>query len=52
MLLGAFVFDGGDRLLKALRARLGPRVTIMATDGFQPIPDLLDLAGRAATACT
>jgi ABC-type branched-subunit amino acid transport system substrate-binding protein/DNA-binding beta-propeller fold protein YncE len=48
VVLGASVYDGGDRLLRALRARLGTRVTIMATDGFQPIPDLLDLAGRAA----
>ena len=48
VVLGAFVFDGGDRVLKALRARLGPRLPIMASDGFFPIPDVLELAGRAA----
>jgi branched-chain amino acid transport system substrate-binding protein len=41
-------FFGSDRLVKALRARLGARATIMAGDGFVPIPDLLQLAGRAA----
>jgi ABC-type branched-subunit amino acid transport system substrate-binding protein/DNA-binding beta-propeller fold protein YncE/predicted Ser/Thr protein kinase len=48
VLIGGTVFFGSDRLLKALRARLGPRATIMAGDGFVPIPDLLELAGRAA----
>ena len=48
VVLGAFVFDGGDRVLEALRARLGPRLPVMASDGFFPIPDVLELAGRAA----
>jgi len=48
VMLGAFVHDGGDRVLKALRARLGPRAPIMATSGFYPIPDVLDSAGSAA----
>ncbi len=48
VMLGAFVDDGGDRVLKALRARLGPRLPIMATSGFYPIPDVLESAGRAA----
>jgi ABC-type branched-subunit amino acid transport system substrate-binding protein/DNA-binding beta-propeller fold protein YncE len=48
VMLHAFVDDGGDRVLKALRARLGPRVPIMATSGLYPIPDVLDRAGRAA----
>ena len=48
MLIGAEVGYGGDDVLKALRARLGPRVTIMAGDGFSVIPDLLERAGRAA----
>lgn len=46
-LLGADVYDGGDRLLKALRARLGARVTIMASHTFPPA-DTLRLVGRAA----
>ncbi|MGH2945648.1 MAG: ABC transporter substrate-binding protein [Solirubrobacteraceae bacterium] len=40
------VGDGG--LLKALRARLGRRATIMAGDGFAVIPDTLEDVGRAA----
>ena len=48
VVLGAFAFDGGDRVLKALRARLGPRLPVMASDGFFPIPDVLELAGRDA----
>jgi hypothetical protein len=35
-------------VLKALRARLGTRVPIMAGDGFLPIPDVPELGGRAA----
>jgi ABC-type branched-subunit amino acid transport system substrate-binding protein/DNA-binding beta-propeller fold protein YncE len=46
--LGGFLDAGGDRLLKALRARLGTRVKIMVTDPFAPVPDLLKVAGRAA----
>jgi ABC-type branched-subunit amino acid transport system substrate-binding protein/DNA-binding beta-propeller fold protein YncE/predicted Ser/Thr protein kinase len=48
VLIGGTVFAGGDRLLKALRARLGPGVTIMAGDTFTPIPELVDRAGPAA----
>ena len=48
VLIGAEIWYGGDRLLKALRARLGPRATIMAGDGFSAIPDVLERAGRAA----
>ena len=48
VLIGGKVADGGDKLLKALRARLGPRATIMAAEGFTPIPDVLERAGRAA----
>jgi ABC-type branched-subunit amino acid transport system substrate-binding protein/predicted Ser/Thr protein kinase len=48
VLIDGGAFFGGDRLVKALRARLGPRASIMAGDGFVPIPDLLQLAGRAA----
>jgi streptogramin lyase/predicted Ser/Thr protein kinase len=45
VLLGT-VGDGG--LLKALRARLGQRVTIMAGDGFADVPFVLEDAGGAA----
>jgi YVTN family beta-propeller protein len=48
VLIGGQVGLGGDKLLKALRARLGPRATIMAPEGFTPIPDVLERAGRAA----
>ena len=48
VLIGGKVDAGGDKLLKALRARLGPRATIMAAEGFTPIPDVLERAGRAA----
>ena len=37
----------GGPLVKALRARLGPRVAIMVGDQFY-VPDLLNSAGRAA----
>ena len=49
---GVFVvgdlYAGGDRLLKALRARMGTRVKIMIADTFGPVPDLLEIAGPAA----
>jgi YVTN family beta-propeller protein len=49
VVIGGDVFEGGDRLLKALRARLGPRTTIMTGElGFTPISDVLKRAGRAA----
>jgi YVTN family beta-propeller protein len=48
VVVGAFVHQGGDRVLRALRDRLGPRVPIVASDGFWPIPDVLELAGDAA----
>jgi ABC-type branched-subunit amino acid transport system substrate-binding protein/DNA-binding beta-propeller fold protein YncE len=48
VLIGGEVWYGGDRLLRALRARLGARAAIMAGDGFAAIPDVLELAGRAA----
>ena len=41
-------FDGGDRLLKALRAGLGPRVPIMAGFFLENVPEVLKRAGRAA----
>ena len=41
------VGSGGGALIKALRARLGPRVAIMVSDQFY-VGDLLDSAGSAA----
>ena len=46
--VGGGVYDGGDRLLKALRARMGSRVKIMVADTFGPVPDVLELAGPTA----
>jgi branched-chain amino acid transport system substrate-binding protein len=46
--LGGQWFAGGDRVLRALRARLGARIPIMATDQFIPIPDMLEQVGPAA----
>jgi ABC-type branched-subunit amino acid transport system substrate-binding protein len=48
VLLTGGVGEGGDRVVKALRARLGTRLKIMVTDLFAPIPELLELAGPAA----
>ena len=46
--LAGVVWDGADRVLKALRARLGPRIPILATDQFIPVPDMLEHVGPAA----
>jgi branched-chain amino acid transport system substrate-binding protein len=48
VVVGGDPYDGGDRLLKALRARLGKRVTIMGGLLFAFAPDVLEQAGRAA----
>ena len=48
VLLTGFPPENGDRLLNALRARLGRRVKIMVTDMFAPLPDVLDRSGPAA----
>ena len=48
VLLGGDPFVGGDRLLKALRERLGTRVTIMAGFYYALVPETLRLAGPAA----
>jgi branched-chain amino acid transport system substrate-binding protein len=49
VVIGGDVSQGGDRLLKALHARLGPRTTIMTGDvGFTPVSEVLKRAGRAA----
>jgi ABC-type branched-subunit amino acid transport system substrate-binding protein len=48
VVLGAWWYQGGDRLLKALRTRLGARVPLITGDGFVPIPDVMEEVGRAA----
>jgi branched-chain amino acid transport system substrate-binding protein len=49
VVIGGDVLEGGDKLLKALRARLGARTTIMTGDiGFTPVSEVLKHAGRAA----
>jgi ABC-type branched-subunit amino acid transport system substrate-binding protein/predicted Ser/Thr protein kinase len=48
VLLGGDPYVGGDRLLKALRERLGTRVTIMAGFYYALIPEVLGRAGPAA----
>jgi len=49
VVIGGSPFEGGDRLLKALRARLGARETIMAGFFFAaPVPEVLKRAGSAA----
>jgi YVTN family beta-propeller protein len=48
VVIGGDYTQGGDRLLKALRARLGPRTTIMTGEGFTDVSKVLKRAGRAA----
>jgi branched-chain amino acid transport system substrate-binding protein len=48
IVLAADPFVGGDRLLKALRERLGTRVTIMAGYFWAFVPEVLKLTGAAA----
>ncbi|MET0762716.1 MAG: protein kinase [Thermoleophilaceae bacterium] len=48
VVLGGDPYVGGDRLLKALRARLGTRVTIMAGFYYAFVPEVLRRAGPAA----
>ena len=46
--LGGVVGRGGDRVLRALRERVGPRMPIMATQQFLPIPDMLERVGAGS----
>ena len=48
VILNADQYAGGAELLKALRARVGPRVALIAGEGFSYIRDLRKEAGRAA----
>ena len=48
MFVAADLYAGGDRVIQALRERLGRDVPIMTTELLAPIPDLLDSTGTAA----
>ena len=41
------LFPGSARLIRELRAALGPQVPIITPDGFGPIDDLVELGGAA-----
>jgi DNA-binding SARP family transcriptional activator/ABC-type branched-subunit amino acid transport system substrate-binding protein/streptogramin lyase len=46
--IGGFFYPNGGVLVRDLRARLDPNVTLVASEGFLPVPDLLEAAGPAA----
>jgi branched-chain amino acid transport system substrate-binding protein len=46
--LGGRIDTGGPEVLKALRARLGARVLVLAPENFTPLPALTRRAGAAA----
>ena len=46
--IGDELFANGGAVVKALRARLGPDVVLIAGDSFMPPEELLGAAGRAA----
>ena len=48
VLLQGYVEAGGDRLLKALRALPGPRLSMLASEYFGLVPDVIELGGPAA----
>jgi len=52
VLLAGLVESNGGTLVRALRTGLGPRVRIMATDGFANFPVLLQTAGASAEGMT
>jgi branched-chain amino acid transport system substrate-binding protein len=45
--LGGLICENGGKLVKDLRAGLGPNVTIIAPDGFTPISAVVEGAGNA-----
>ena len=47
--LAGYVSPGTGHLIRTLRARLGPKVTLIAGDGFLDIPTLLQVTGPTAT---
>ena len=46
--IGGIVCNNGGKLVKDLRAAVGPDVTIIAPDGFTPFSAVIDGAGAAA----
>ncbi len=46
--LGGLLYPNGGALVRDLRARLDPDVALVATEGFTPVPDLIEAAGPAA----
>jgi DNA-binding SARP family transcriptional activator/ABC-type branched-subunit amino acid transport system substrate-binding protein/streptogramin lyase len=42
------IYSNGGRLLRDLRASLGPDVPILASDGFARVEDVVEIAGGAA----
>ena len=48
VVLGGDPFEGGDKVVQALRARFGKRLTIMGSFFFAFVPDVLETVGPAA----
>ena len=48
MFIGGFLYPNGGALVRDLRARLGSDATLIASDYFFPVPDLIEAAGPAA----
>jgi branched-chain amino acid transport system substrate-binding protein len=46
--IGGFLYPNGGALVRDLRARLGPDATLIASDYFFTVPDLIEAAGPAA----
>jgi ABC-type branched-subunit amino acid transport system substrate-binding protein/streptogramin lyase len=46
--LGGYSFNNGAALLRDLRAALGPRIPILAPDGFSEFRDIIEKAGADA----
>jgi branched-chain amino acid transport system substrate-binding protein len=46
--IGGLICENGGKLVKDLRAGLGPKVHLMAPDGFTPVSAVVDGAGSAA----
>ena len=47
--VGGLLDTGAGKVVRALRARLGPSVTLLGPDGLTALPSLVDQAGEAAT---
>jgi branched-chain amino acid transport system substrate-binding protein len=50
--LGGLICENGGKLIKDLRATLGPNVQLMAPDGFTPVSADVQGAGKAAEGMT